>query len=202
MQRDEPDRAKAGISERHRAVVVGYGPVGRTLSRLLRDNRIEPVVIELNIDTVRQLGTGGTRAIYGDATHGETLAEAGLEDAVVLILSSSTMHGSAETIRLARERNPKILIFARSTYLHEQRALREAGADVVFSDEGEVALAMTEFLLRQLGATAEQIDRERERIRSEFFSGSTDVKSRSDDRTWPWSGDVMPSPQGEDSKGR
>ncbi len=47
--------------------------------------------------------------------------------------------------------------------------LRHFGADVVFSGEGEIALSMTEFLLRQLGATAEQIDRERDRVRSEFF---------------------------------
>src|SRR4029450_5380214 len=54
-------------------------------------------------------------------------------------------------------------------YLKEIPALRRAGADVVFSGEGEVALTMTEFLLRQLGATEEQIDRQRERIRAELF---------------------------------
>jgi CPA2 family monovalent cation:H+ antiporter-2 len=47
--------------------------------------------------------------------------------------------------------------------------MRRAGADVVFSGEGEVALAMTEFMLRQLGATPEQMDRERDRIRHELF---------------------------------
>ena len=36
-------------------IIVGYGPVGRTLSRLLRENKIEPVVIELNLETVRRL---------------------------------------------------------------------------------------------------------------------------------------------------
>ena len=30
----------------HRAIVIGYGPTGRTLTRLLRDNGIEPTVIE------------------------------------------------------------------------------------------------------------------------------------------------------------
>src|SRR5262249_31017053 len=39
---------------KQRAIVVGYGPVGRTLAHLLRENRVEPVVIDLNIDTVRQ----------------------------------------------------------------------------------------------------------------------------------------------------
>jgi monovalent cation:H+ antiporter-2, CPA2 family len=57
----------------------------------------------------------------------------------------------------------------RSTYLREAERLREAGANAVFSSEGEVALSMTEFLMRQLGATDEQIDRERERVRAELF---------------------------------
>ncbi|MBI2571448.1 MAG: cation:proton antiporter [Candidatus Schekmanbacteria bacterium] len=153
------------------AVIVGYGPVGRTLVRLLRDNGIEPTIIELNLDTVRSLRAGGFRAVYGDATHKATLAEAETERAMVFILSGSGMHGSGEAIRLAREANPKIRVFARATHLREVPALRHAGADVVFSGEGELALSMTEFLMRQLGATAEQIDREKDRIRTELFGG-------------------------------
>ena len=45
----------------HRAVVIGYGPTGRTLVRLLRDNDIDPTVIELNIDAVRALRERGRR---------------------------------------------------------------------------------------------------------------------------------------------
>ena len=41
--------------------------------------------------------------------------------------------------------------------------------DLTDSGEGEVALTMTEFMLRQLGATAEQIDRAGDRTRSELF---------------------------------
>jgi CPA2 family monovalent cation:H+ antiporter-2 len=193
----EPDRQgdRAGESGRHCAVVVGYGPVGRTLTRLLRENRVEPVVVELNLDSVRLLGSKGARAIYGDATHRATLEQAGLEHAIALILSSPSMPGSGEAIRLARELNPRVLILARSSYLGEQRALHESGADVVFSDEGEVALAMTEFLLRQLGATAEQIDRERARIRSDLFGGSPDGESRPGDRTWPLKAEETPTPR-------
>ena len=46
-------------------------------------------------------------------------------------------------------------------------------------------LAMTEFLLRQLGATSEQVDRKRARIRSEFFSGSKDNEPLPQDRLRP-----------------
>jgi CPA2 family monovalent cation:H+ antiporter-2 len=108
-------------------------------------------------------------ALYGDGSHRETLASAGVAHAVALVLSSSSMHGTAETVRFARELNPKILILARSSYLREAAELRRAGADLVFSGEGEVALAMTESILRQFRATPDQIDRQRGRIRSDLF---------------------------------
>jgi CPA2 family monovalent cation:H+ antiporter-2 len=165
-----PVRSRKDTPERE-AIVVGYGPVGRTLTRLLHENGIEPTVIELNLDTVRRRQAEGAHAVYGDAMHRETLRAAGVERAVAIVLTSAGMRGSEEVIRLAREENPKIRVFARTAYLREIEALRQAGADAVFSGEGEVALTMTEFVLRRLGATDEQIDRERDRIRTELFRG-------------------------------
>jgi CPA2 family monovalent cation:H+ antiporter-2 len=150
-------------------IVVGYGPVGRTLVRLLLENEIQPAIVELNMDTVRRLRDEGLRAVYGDATHKATMLEAGAERAMAIVYSSSGMHAAEEAIRVARECNPEIRVLARATYLREVPALRRAGADAVFSGEGEVALTMTEFMLRQLGATAEQIDRAGDRIREELF---------------------------------
>ncbi len=153
----------------YQAIVVGYGPVGRTVARLLREGRIEPVIIELNLDTVLHLQAEGMPAVYGDATHRDVLKAAGAERAIALILSASGMHGSEEVIRQVHELNPRIRVFARTDYVRDLPALHQAGADAVFSEEGEVALAITEFILLQLGATSEQIDRERDRIRSELF---------------------------------
>ncbi len=170
---------------RYRAVIVGHGPVGRTLARLLRQNRIEPVVIELNVETVRRVNAEGTRAIYGDASLRETLEAAGVADAVALILSSSAVQGTAETVRYARELNPDIRIVARSVHLRDAATLREAGADLVFSGEGEVALAMTESLLRHLRATPEEIDRERDRIRSELLADLGDAGGLTGGRAFP-----------------
>ncbi|MGI8978408.1 MAG: cation:proton antiporter [Pirellulaceae bacterium] len=153
----------------NRAIIVGYGPVGRSLVRMLQENDIEPTVIELNLDTVHRLRDDGIRAIYGDSTHRETIEAAGVKGAVAFVITSAGMHGSAEAIRLARDVNPAVHVFARAGYLKEIPALQHAGADVVFSSEGEIALTMTEFMLRHLGATEEQIDRQRQRMRDELF---------------------------------
>ncbi|AAR33595.1 cation:proton antiporter [Geobacter sulfurreducens] len=163
------------LTSRNRAIVVGYGPTGRTLARLLSENGIDPVIIEMNLHTVRQLNADGTLAIYGDATREETLKGAGVESAVAFILTSAGMQGSDEAIRLARELNPNLRIIARAAYLRDIPALRRAGADAVFSGEGEIALNMTEHMLNKLGATPEQIDRERERVRSELLGGTPAV---------------------------
>ena len=151
-----------------RAVVVGYGPTGRTVARLLQENGIQPTVVELNMDTVRALRQEGMSAMYGDARHADTLVAAGIRHASTLIISGADT-GAPETIRAARELNPDQHIFVRGAYLRDVPTLRAAGAEHVFSGEGEVALAMTEAVLRRLGATADQIDRERQRLHDELF---------------------------------
>jgi CPA2 family monovalent cation:H+ antiporter-2 len=161
-----PDEDAAGNG---RAVVVGYGPLGRTLVRLLQENQVEPTVVELNLETVHRLRDHGLRVVYGDATHAETAREAGTDRADAVILTSAGMKGSEEAIRVASAINPRVRVYARVNYLREIPSLRRAGADAVFAGEGEAALAMTEFVLRRLGAGGDQIDRERDRIRRELF---------------------------------
>lgn len=165
-------RAVDTADPRYRAVVVGFGPVGRTLVRLLRENGIEPAVIEMNLETVRALRSEGAVAVYGDAAHPDTLKEAGVARAGTLILSASGLKGAEEVVKLARELNPKIRVLARTAYLRERAGLRAAGSDEVYAGEGEVALAMAESVLRELGASPDQIDRERERVRTDLFGGT------------------------------
>ena len=151
-----------------RAIVIGYGPTGRMVTRLLRENEIAPTVVDLNIDSVRTLRQDGVSAVYGDARDPDTLVSAGLRYAGTLIVSGADT-GSPDIIKLARELNPSVHILVRGGYLRDVPQLREAGAEQVFSGEGEVALAMTEAMLRRLGATPDQIDRERARVRTELL---------------------------------
>jgi len=152
-----------------RAIVVGFGPTGRTVTRLLRENGVSPTVVDLNVDVIRKLRDEGVSAVYGDARHQDTLVTAGLPHAATLIVSGADT-GSPEVIKGARGVNPNVHIFVRSNYLRDVPPLRSAGAEQVFAGEGEVALAMTEAVLQRLGATPDQIDRERARVRSELFT--------------------------------
>jgi CPA2 family monovalent cation:H+ antiporter-2 len=164
----EPSEITQAVDPDHRAVVIGFGPTGRTVVQLLRDNGITPTVIELNMDAVRELREAGVDAIYGDATRPETLEAAGVARAASLILGSAGMASSAEVIRTARGLNSHVRVLARAPYLRDIPALKGAGANSVYSGEGEVALAFIEDILDDIGATPEQIDRERARAHAEL----------------------------------
>lgn len=152
--------------ERVRTIVIGYGPVGQTLARLLRENDVDVCVVELNHDTVDSLNRAGMRAVYGDAAHRETLVQAGVAKASSLIFAASGSPADS-VVSIAKELNPKLKVLARSAYLRDVRAARAAGADHVVAAEAEVAIAMTERLMSELGATREQLDRARDRVREE-----------------------------------
>ena len=168
----EPGAVPLGAA--HRAIVVGYGPVGQNVARLLRENSIQVTVVELNLATVRRLRAEGVAAVYGDASQRETLEEAGVARAGSVILSAAGDKSPEPIIRLARQLNPGVRILVRSAYARELPMLRAAGAERAFSGEGEVALAMAVAILEHLGATPEQIDRERARVDADLHGGGTD----------------------------
>jgi CPA2 family monovalent cation:H+ antiporter-2 len=160
----ESDDPFKGPAE-NQIVVIGYGPIGRQVVALLRQYNVEPTVIDLNLETVRQLRAQGVRAIYGDSSQREILETAGVRSALGLVFASNAR--SLETVKAAVEINQHLMILTRATYLKEAPALQKVGAVAVVS-EAEVALAITERLLRRLGATAEQLDRARDEVRAEI----------------------------------
>ncbi len=126
-----------------RCILVGYGPVGRIVHRLLTDRGAVITVVDLNLDTVRRLRAGGLAAVYGDVLRPGTLDEAGIATAGSLILSAD-IEDAAEIIRQARLLNPDLRVLARCAHLRDAPALRRAGAVVVAAGEAEVGVALAE----------------------------------------------------------
>jgi len=126
-----------------RCILIGYGPVGRIVHKLLMDRGAEVTVIDLNLDTIRQLRNAGQSALYGDVLRSGTLLDAGVETAGSLILSAD-MEDAAELIAQARLLNPELRVLARCAHLRDAPALRRAGATIVAAGEAEVGVAFVE----------------------------------------------------------
>lgn len=127
-------------------LIVGYGPVGRTVARRAQEFGFETVVIDINIDTVLTLQAEGRRALFGDATRPEILKDAGIVAATHFVVSLPDTAVSVGAVIAARALNPGIQIFARARYLAQGGALEQAGADTVCYDEAEAATALATVL--------------------------------------------------------
>ncbi|MFO0888646.1 MAG: cation:proton antiporter [Isosphaeraceae bacterium] len=156
---DEPDSGAV------RALVVGYGPVGKTLTRLLREFGLDPVVIDLNVDTVRRLLGEGVRAVYGDASNRNVLLAAGLESAEFLCVTLPDDSARQAIIELALSLRPDLKVIVRAHYVGEREALERAGVVAVAYEEAEVAVALARMLLRQIDVDAADIDERSEAVR-------------------------------------
>jgi CPA2 family monovalent cation:H+ antiporter-2 len=158
---EETNRQQAELAARSRGkvVVVGYGPVGRTVARRAAEYGLETVVIDTNIDTVLALQAEGKRALYGDATRPNILREAGVAQASYLVVSLPDLSASVAVIAAAREMNGRMKILARTRYLAGGGALEQAGADAVCYDEAESATALGVVLRAHLKADGETVHR-------------------------------------------
>ena len=140
-----------------RAVVVGYGPVGQTASRILKDFGVQPVVVDLNLDTVRGLVESGGLAIYGDATQRDILHATGIQEAKYLLVTVPEVLVRTVVILAAKDLNPNLRIFVRARYLQERAWLEEVGATGVVTEEEETAIGLAALLLREVGADEERV---------------------------------------------
>jgi CPA2 family monovalent cation:H+ antiporter-2 len=163
-------RAGRAIAERAGplAVVVGYGPVGRTVDRLIREAGVETVVIDQNLETVGEIGAQGRLALFGDASHPDILRKAGVARASYLVVTLPHSLNRGPMITAARQANPACRILVRARYLRERAGLEQAGADVACFEEAEAAGALAERLLRDLGRDEATARTEGDRIRREF----------------------------------
>ncbi len=166
----------AGRPDTVHAIVVGYGPVGQTVSRILKDFDIQPVVIDLNVDTIRSLSESGEPAIYGDASRSDILEAAETGKARYLLLTLPDRIARTRVILACRRLNPQLHVFVRARYLIERSWLKELGATEVCYEEVEAAAGLAALLLREVGADEGQIKAEIDRIRAELALRTPEVR--------------------------
>jgi monovalent cation:H+ antiporter-2, CPA2 family len=149
-ERPQPLPEEAVHGDGH-CIVVGNGPVGQRVVHALSQRHVPVTIIEMNLLTVRSLRASGKQAVYGDAARLDALQEAGLDQAATLVLSSDVAD-PIEIVRLALARRPGLRVLVRCAHLRQVDALRQAGAQVVVAGEGEIAITLTESVLRSTGA--------------------------------------------------
>lgn len=151
------------------AIVIGYGPVGRAVDKLLRDAGMDTVVIDMNMDTISELHSQKRIAVFGDAAREAILEQAGAKQASHLVLTLPSATGRGAIVSIARNLNPKLRILVRAHYLREREHLEQAGATAAVFEEGEAAVALARLVLVDTGASKESVEHAVRDIRTQLI---------------------------------
>ncbi|MCA6327051.1 NAD-binding protein, partial [Phenylobacterium sp.] len=125
-----------------RAVLVGYGRVGKSLARRLKAAHADFVIVEEQADRADEARAAGYEVVTGNATHLQTLEKAGLTEAGRLLVAIPEGFEAGGIVHRARDLNPGLNIIARAHSAEEVEDLRLRGANHVVLGEEAIALRM------------------------------------------------------------
>jgi CPA2 family monovalent cation:H+ antiporter-2 len=140
-----------------RTIVVGYGPVGRSVHRMLQDAGIRTVVVDLNPDVVSELHAAGHDAIYGDAANPTILEGSGIATASHLVVTVPGALDRTAVVAAARQLNPETRVLVRARYLREREDLERSGVAGAVFEEAEGAVALARLVLADAGVHRETV---------------------------------------------
>jgi len=112
-------------------IVCGFGRFGRAVVEELARNTVPMVVIEADPAKQADLDAIGSLHIMGSALEDSVLEDAGIGSARAMIVATGSDADNVYITLSAREKNPKILIYARGDSEGGLRRLTLAGADQV-----------------------------------------------------------------------
>ena len=126
------------------AIVVGYGRVGERMARGLKKAGLPVLIIEQELNLVRELTEKGEAAIYGDASYRGVLEAAHPERARVVVVALPDFGSTRAVVHNVRQANEDVLIVARAQRTENDVELRRAGATTVVIPEIAGALMLLE----------------------------------------------------------
>ena len=134
-----------------RVIVIGYGPAGRTLAKLLRSQHRPYVVVDANATTVAQAAAQGEHIVFGDAARPAFLERLDVATAKLVTVAISDPLATRRIVGGGRApppppppraTAPNLPILARARYVHEVEPLEEVGATSVVAEEYEGSIAL------------------------------------------------------------
>ena len=129
------------------AVVVGYGRVGRELSRLLQDRGVPLVLVESDPDRVEQARNRGLVTVRGNAASEAILKATRPDTAQLAILAIPQALEAGEIIARLKAINPAISVLARAHSEAEVKHLLDHGADAAVLAERELAYSLADMVM-------------------------------------------------------
>jgi len=175
--------AKKSIQTEAHVIICGYGRSGQNLARLLDQERIPYMALDLDPDRVRRAAAAGQSVVFGDAARLPSLMAAGLARASAVVVSYPDTPSALKILHLVRDHAPRVPVIVRTIDDSDLERLRDAGATEVVPEaiEGSLMLAAQALALvgvpmrRVIRLTRDARDARYSLLRGYFHSGDDDT---------------------------
>ena len=179
--------AAASIATQKHAVICGFGRSGQSLARILSQEAVGYVALDLDPERVRAAAKGGETVLFGDAGRRENLIAAGVKRASVVVITFADTPTAEKVLHYCRELRPDLPVLVRTEDERDMPRLVAAGAAEVVPDALEASLMLGSHALLLLGVPMNRVMRRardarstRYRLLRGFFKGMSDESEESD----------------------
>jgi CPA2 family monovalent cation:H+ antiporter-2 len=151
--------AKKSIKTEAHVIIAGYGRSGQNLARLLTQEHIPYMALDLDPDRVRQAAAAGQSVVFGDAARLPSLMAAGLARASAVVVSYHDTPSALKILQLVREHAAKVPVIVRTIDDTDLERLRDAGATEVVPEAIEGSLMLAAQALALVGVPMQRVIR-------------------------------------------
>ena len=151
--------AKKAIKTEAHVIIAGYGRSGQNLSRMLSQEAIPYIALDLDPDRVRQAAAAGQSVVFGDAARLQSLMAAGLARANAVVVSYHDTPSALKILQLVREHAPRVPVIVRTLDDSDIERLRNAGATEVVPEAIEGSLMLAAQALALVGVPMRRVIR-------------------------------------------
>jgi len=151
--------ARKSIMANQHVIICGYGRCGQNLARMLDQENIPYIALDLDPDRVRQATVAGDSVVFGDAARLQALIAAGLARASAVVITYLEVQSALKVLAHAHDHAPQVPVIVRTQDDHDLEALRKAGATEVVPEAIEGSLMLASHALALVGVPMRRVIR-------------------------------------------
>jgi len=151
--------ARKSINSNKHVIICGYGRCGQNLARMLEQENIPYMALDLDPDRVRQASVAGDSVVFGDAARLQALMAAGLARASAVVITYLDVHGAKKVLSHTQAHAPQVPVIVRTQDDHDLEMLRQAGATEVVPEAIEGSLMLASHALALVGVPMRRVIR-------------------------------------------
>jgi CPA2 family monovalent cation:H+ antiporter-2 len=162
--------ATQSIKTSGHVIICGYGRCGQNLARMLEQEGIGYVALDLDPDRVMEAASSGETVVFGDAARREALVAAGIHRAAGIVVTYDSTPAALKVLAQVQALEPTLPVVVRTVDDTHIDDLIAAGATEVVPEIVEGSLMLASHALVLMGVPMRRVLRRVAQARNERYS--------------------------------